>query len=170
MPKMQPRGRNDAKTLQLNKKAVRRVLKAFNNNQPELIDSVTHPSIIDHSPAPGLPPGLEGMKRQIRNLHRGFPDVHFEEEMLVAEKDMVILRWRMMGHWRAQYFFAAQPTGKEVVHYGHEIVRLKEGKIIEHRDTADPLMFMDKLGALNATTMEEMTKFGLRHYDIEPFR
>ncbi|HEU4322732.1 MAG TPA: ester cyclase [Roseiflexaceae bacterium] len=153
-----------------NKTTVRRILEAFNKGDPSIIDQLVHPSMRDHNPPPGVQPGLEGMKQQIKLLHTGFPDLRFEEDSLIAEGDMVFLRWKMTGTHTGPYFFGTAPTGKRVVHFGHELLRLKDGKIIEHRDMVDPLIFFDKLGLLDDKMLAQMSSVGLRVYDTEPYR
>ena len=161
---MQPKGKTSPEEQEQNKAVVRRVLDAFNSGDTSIIDEVTDPNLVSHTPPPGVKPDKGGLKHQVDLLRGGFPDAKFEEESLVADGDMVILRWRMTGTHTGEYFFGSKPTGKKVTHVGHEFVRVKNGKIVEHRDSADPLVFMDKLGLLDENMLGLMKKVGVRGY------
>ncbi len=165
MTDLQPRGSNLSRTRDRNKEVVRRIVEAFNTGNTDIIDELTHPDLVDHSPPPGVARGRPGIKDQIRQLHEGFPDLRFEIESLIAEGDMVFLRWRMVGTHKGRYFFGQEPTDRRVSHHGHEILRLKDGKIIEHRDSADPMVFMDKLGLLDERMLNIMRASGVRSYE-----
>ncbi len=159
-----PRGPDNEAVRECNKAAVRRILEAFNTGDTTIIDQLTHPELIDLTPPPGTPSGLEGLKHQIGKLREQFPDVHLEEEVLVAEGDTVFMRWKMTGTNLGR-IYGRPPTGRRITHYGHEIITLKDGMIIKHFDTSDVMMFLDKLGLLDDQMMQALTRYGVRNYE-----
>jgi len=138
-----------------NKEAARRVLEAFNTGDTAIIDQVAHPRLFSHTPFPSLNPRRTGLKEQIKLLREQFPDARFEEETILAEKDVVFLRWKMTGTNQGPVLGRAA-TGKEIVHYGHEILRMEDGMIVEHRDTGDAMRLMDELGMLDDEMRQTM--------------
>jgi predicted ester cyclase len=163
---------NTAAIVQRNKAVVRRITEAYNSGDTGIIDEFIHPNILDHSqkfmgPAEDISAafrGFEGVKRQIESFSEQFPDVNFEEESITAEGDMVVLRWKMTGTNQGP-IFGRGPTGKRITHHGVEFVRLEDGKIIEHSDSADPFGFLDKLGLLDGEMLQFLTKVGMRSYE-----
>jgi predicted ester cyclase len=107
--------------------------------------------------------GLEGVKRQIKTFHEQFPDVSFADLGMVAEKDMVVLRWNMSGTNKGK-IFGRPPTGKKVSYRGLEYLRVSGGKIVEHSDAADPFALLDKLDLLDDEMLQFLSKAGLRTY------
>lgn len=158
-----PQGPNTATTRSRNKAAVRKVIEAFNTGNTDLIDAVAIPDLRSHTPAPGTTSNRDGLKSQVAWIRDQFPDANFEEQEMVAEGDVVYLRWRMKGTHQKPYL--GQPaTGRSITHDGIEILRVKNGKIVEHRGNFDTLRFLDKLGLLNDQTLSYLSVIGMRAY------
>jgi len=160
-----PKGRTTAEVSKRNKAAVLQVLKAFNTGKPELatqlVDKVTDRKMISHTPKPGMPGNREGLKEQITFFQKQFSRLKFEAQEILAEGDVVYLRWKMTGTHRSP-FLGRPATGKRITHFGQEVVRFKGGKMIEHRDTFDQMAFLDKLGLLDAKMLTHLKRLGLR--------
>lgn len=118
-----------------NKEVVRQVMKAFNDNDVTIIDQVIHPGIVQHSahpiPANGDPVGA--MKKEITMPHQAFPDGQFAESLIISEGDMVFLGWSWSGT-NTGSFLGRPPSGKRVSVHAGEVVRVKDGKVVEHWD------------------------------------
>ena len=89
--------------------------------------------VVDASQAEPGPAGQVKVAREFRN---SFPDIHYTFDLLVAENDLVVVRWTssatMTGKWGN-----VEPTGRKVTYSGVNIFRLKDGKVVEiwnHRD------------------------------------
>ncbi len=165
MPR-EPQGENTDKIRERNKAAVRRILEAFNTGNTRLIDQVSQPAVLDYDTCPGLENigGTANIKQQVTMLREQFPDLHFEEELIIAEGNMVFMRWRLTGTHKGS-LFGRPPTGKQISHHGHEIVMLDDkGLILEHIDTNDILKFTDQLGLLDAEMMKTLDQMGVRTY------
>jgi steroid delta-isomerase-like uncharacterized protein len=146
-----------------NKAAMRRILDAFNTGDVTAVDEVASPKLVSHTPKLAIPQDREGLKQQITWMRTHFPDAHFEEEEMIAEGDIVYLRWKMTGTHKGR-FLGREPSEKPITQYGTEVCRLQDGKIIEHRDMFDMMGFLDKLGLLDADMLSHLQSIGLRPY------
>jgi predicted ester cyclase len=156
----------ETRQLERNKQAARTVTRAFNTGQVELIDEAIHGNVQDTGNRKiGINAGFDGVKRQIVMLRQQFPDLKFEEDMIVAERDRVILRWKMTGTNTGE-IFGRKPTNRRITHHGTEFVRCKNGKIVEHSDAADIMRLLDKLGLLDEAMLTMLTDSGIRKYPI----
>jgi len=136
-----------------NKAIVRRMMQAFNSGDADILDQLEDPNYVDVMPFPPGYRGVEGIKRQIRDLHEAFADLRFEETACIAEGDIVVLRHRMTGIHRAS-FLGVPPTNKWISYPGQEINRVRNGKIVEHIGSLDILEFLDALGVLDGELLE----------------
>jgi predicted ester cyclase len=158
---IQPRGLSTATVLAANKANVRRILEAFNTGNTAIVDEVAAPNLVSYTPKPGIPGDREGLKKQILQFRQLFPDARFEEQEIIAEGDVVHLRWKLVGTPRGEYL-GRQLQQNEITHYGHDTVRIVDGKQVEHRDTFDLMGFLDKLGVLDAGMLDTLRSAGLR--------
>lgn len=156
-----PRGRTTPDVSRRNKSAVLQVLKAFQTGNADLVDDVADENMISYTPKPGLPPDRQGLKEQIAFFREQFGGLKFEAQEILAEGDVVYLRWKMTGTHKAP-FLGRPATGKRITHFGQEVIRLKRGRMVEHRDTFDMMNFLDKLGLLDAKMLKRLKEVGLR--------
>ena len=92
--------------------------------------------------APSRP--LSDFAIMIRN---GFPDLHITDEDYVAEGDKVAGRFEAQGTHNGE--FAGVPaTGKPVSFSGINIMRIADGKIVEHWVQYDTMGIMQQIGAI----------------------
>lgn len=147
--------------LEKNKKVVRRMLKAFNGEDPAAIKELFHPDLVDHSDPIGLEPELlekdlvTQVQAEVMREKEVFPDRKFKEVSMVAEGDRVVLRWEMTGTNKGDVL-GRKATGKKVKTFGTEYIRIKDGKIIEHDD--DPghvLHVLEQLGILDEEILKK---------------
>jgi len=146
--------------LERNKNLVRQILNAFNSGDTSVIPQVLSERIIDVLPMHGMTdqgqlPTLRRVQQEIINDHTAFPDTVFKEEDIMAEDDRVILRWSMTGT-NTGPLFGREPTGRKVTTFGYEMVRIQDGKIVEHKDDGGATLVdvLRQLGWLD----EEMLK------------
>jgi steroid delta-isomerase-like uncharacterized protein len=131
-----------------NKATQRRVYEeAFNQKNLDVLDELIASEFTEHNPNPGQPPGLEGLKQFLSSIHTAFPDLHVNVEDMVAEGDKVAARLRVRGTHQGE-FTGIAPTGNQVTLTGIDIVRIAEGKVVEHWGNFDNLGMMRQLGAI----------------------
>ena len=134
-------------SLEENKQLVRRYQEIYNDNNLEALSEVLAEVLLTPRIMPGVPPGLEGAKAAHRIMLLGFPDYQTVIEELIAEEDMVAARITMTGTHSGD-FMGIPATGTRVEFSGMYIVRIKEGRIVEHWGEEDGVNLLTQLGAL----------------------
>jgi predicted ester cyclase len=111
--------------------------------------TLVHPDVVDHSRPPGIAEGAAGVREQFDGFRAAFPDFRATILDQVAEGDKVVTRKVFTGtHLGA--FQGIEPTGREVEIHVIDIVRVADGRIVEHWNCVDRLGLLAQLGALPA--------------------
>jgi predicted ester cyclase len=131
-----------------NKALVRRFVdEVQSGGNIDLIDEICSPEFVNHSAPPGLPADREGIKI-LTNMFRGtFPDSYFTVEDMIAEGDKVATRKTFHGTHEGE-FMGIPPTGRRVSMGLIDIVRVSEGRVVEHWSMGDNLGMMQQLGGI----------------------
>lgn len=130
----------------LNKEIVRRFNKEFiesgsMNSFNEIIDA----SFINHTAPPGVPAGPEGVVYFFNHFLRpAFPDLTVAIIDQVAEDDKVTTFKTFTATHKGE-FFGIAPSGKRIKIEVIDIIRLKDGKFIEHWNVLDWQAVMQQL-------------------------
>jgi steroid delta-isomerase-like uncharacterized protein len=119
-------------TLQEDNKAVlRRFYREFwSEGRHEVIDELLSDDYVDHQPLPGSPSGKSGFAALLTTWRTGFPDMQEEVQDLIAEGDKVVGRFTMSGTHTGE-FLGLAPTGRRVSMTGIDVVRIRDGRIVE---------------------------------------
>ena len=110
-------------------------------------ERIIHPDFVDHTNPPGMQHGLAGHKAIVRLFRTAFPDQWWQIEDLIAEGDKIVARTTMTGTHHGD-FFGIPPTGRSVTLTGVHIMRVADGRVIEHWGSNDDLGLMRQLGAI----------------------
>jgi predicted ester cyclase len=92
------------------------------------------------------PLNLDGQRQRITGLREAFPDLHFTIEDLIAEGDRVVFRSTIRGTHRGA-FQGIPPTGRRVTVGLIDIVRVEDGRFVEHWGGPDLFDLLRQLGA-----------------------
>ena len=130
-----------------NKTIVRQLVNALNTGNEAAFLELLAPDVVDHYAPPGLPPGREGWNMNRQLFRTAFPDGHWDEEALVAESDLVVGRYILRGTHQGE-FFGVPATGKAISVSNIHIMRMADGKIVEHWGHGDDMGLMRQLGAM----------------------
>ena len=131
-----------------NKAKFRRMIdEVFTKGNLAVIDELIDPNMIEHSPTPGQEPGLEGLKKLVTEFRTAFPDLRSTVEDLIAEGDKVAGRMTTSGTHQGE-FMGIPATNKRVTFSEIHIVRIANGKAVEHWGNSDDLGMMQQLGAI----------------------
>lgn len=130
-----------------NKSIVRRYQEIYNNNDLDHLIEVVSEAVLTPNIMPGVPHGLEGAKAAHRIMLTGFPDYQTIIEEMIGEGDKVAARIEMTGTHRGE-FIGIPPTGRQVSFTGIYIVRIADGKIVEHWGEEDSVSLLQQLGVL----------------------
>jgi predicted ester cyclase len=130
------------------KDVVRRFVDEYQTGADErAFVELLHPDVLDHSRPPGIAPGAAGVRQQFDAFRAAFPDFRAAILDQVAEADKVVTRKVFTGTHRGP-FQGIEPTGREVRIEVIDIVRVADGRIVEHWNCVDRFGLLAQLGAL----------------------
>jgi predicted ester cyclase len=134
-------------SIEENKNIVRRYQEIYNSNTLDALREVVAENLLTPKIMPGMGDGLEGARQVHARTLIGMPDWHTSIEDLIAEGDQVVARIRMTGTHTGD-FFGIPPTGRRVEFTGIYIVRIENGKIVEHWGEEDSVSLLTQLGVM----------------------
>ncbi len=142
------KGGEEAVSAEDNKALVRRFVdEVQSGGNIDLIDEICSPGFVNHSAPPGIPADREGIKILTAMFRGAFPDSHFTVEDMVAEGDKVVTRKTFHGTHEGE-FMGIPPSGRSVSMGLIDIVRISEGRVVEHWSEGDSLGMMQQLGVI----------------------
>jgi steroid delta-isomerase-like uncharacterized protein len=128
-----------------NKAVVRRMVEeAWNQGNLNAVDELLAADAFDHHD-PDVPSFPEHMKAEIMRFHRAFPDFHFAIEDMIAEGDKVSFRATITGTHQGEYN-GIPPTGRQIAFEHMHMVRIVDGKAVDHWAVLDILSMLQQLG------------------------
>ena len=125
---------------------VERWMKLWQGGDISAIDTLHAPDFIDHSSA-GRTSDNEGFKRGLAELYQAFPDFFATTEDLIIDADngKATIRWSAVGTHQGE-FVGVPPTGRRISFSGIEIIRVKDGRIVERWGEWDGIHIMEQMG------------------------
>ncbi|MFC1792679.1 ester cyclase [Planctomycetota bacterium] len=131
-----------------NKDSYRRInQEAWSQGQLAVVDEFVAPDYVYHDPALGDITGPEGLKQTIMMYRTAYPDLQFTIDDVIAEDDLVALRWSAAGTHQGE-LMGIPATGLETTAVGINIARFVEGKIVEEWSSWDVMGLMQQLGVV----------------------
>ena len=128
-----------------NKQIARGVIEeGLSKHNLNLIDEYFHPSFIENQF--GHKPTIAGMKEDFQFLYRAFPDYCLTIEDIVTDGDKVWLRMTCTGTNTGG--FMGPPNGKSFKITVMDVIRLKDGMVVEHWGVPDRFAVLMQLGLL----------------------
>ena len=136
-------------SIEQNKAAFRKMVEEIlNQGNISLFDELVAPDFIEHEELPpGIPEGREGSILLFTQLRSAFPDFNAEIEDLIAEGDRVVVRMRWTGTHQGE-FMGIPATGNSISIEVIDIVRLEDGRFVEHWGIMDNMGMMQQLGVV----------------------
>ena len=126
---------------------VRRLIEeGFNRGDLAVCDELVDTSLVEHQDfGPRHAPGADGVKAVIASLHRAYSDFRLEIEHLAIDGELVWLH--MKGHGvNDGPFMGNAPTGREMRIDVFDLLRIRDGKLVEHWGVPDRLGALLQLG------------------------
>ncbi|WP_426571286.1 ester cyclase [Aquihabitans sp. McL0605] len=65
-------------------------------------------------------------------VRSAFPDYEFSVELLIEHEDLIVSNWSVRGTFDGEPFFDLPPSGERIEINGTAILRMRDGKIVEH--------------------------------------
>lgn len=125
--------------------ALERMAEMINTGNLDAFDEVVDEVAVDHDPAPGQKRGPEGFKDFFTTLRDAFPDLQLAPVTIVADDAHVAMAYTITGTHQGE-FQGIAPTGKQISARGVEIVKFREGKLIERWGSSDEVGILKQLG------------------------
>lgn len=95
---------------------------------PDFVSHVTErvtPERVDHDVR-----GEE--QRWWQQAQSAFPDMDFRVNLVIEKDDLIVSNWSIVGTHTGTAFFDVEPTGEPVHLNGTAVLRMADGKIVEH--------------------------------------
>ncbi len=132
-------------TSETNIAALERMAELINAGDLDAIDEVVDEDAVDHDPMPDQKPGPQGFKDFFGMLRTAFPDLMLEPVTVVADDEHVAMAYTIAGTHEGE-FQGIAATGTRISARGTEIVRFRDGKMIERWGSSDELGILMQLG------------------------
>jgi steroid delta-isomerase-like uncharacterized protein len=121
--------------------------EAWGQGKLDVIDELFAEEYVRHDLRPGdPPPGPRGMRQITSDFRAAFPDLRFELDLLIGDRDFVVGRWTAVGTNTGPWD-DVPPTGRAVTFSGVNIFRFEDGKVAEIWNHRDDLGLQEQLGA-----------------------
>ena len=126
--------------------ARRLIEEGFNEGDLEVAHELTAPDLVEHQDfGPAHPPGGDGVRAVIASLRRAFPDFRLTIDDLVVGGDAAWLRMVATGTNHGS-FMGHAPTGRPMRADVFDIIRVRDGRMVEHWGVPDRLGVLFQLG------------------------
>jgi len=116
----------------------------FSKGDVSVFDNYASPDFVEHQHG-FKQPNAEGVKKAINGLHQAFPDFSLTIEEIIKDEDKVWGRMTGRGTHRTQ-FGPMPPTGRKFEITVFDVMRFKDGLLVEHWGVPDRLSLMEQLG------------------------
>jgi predicted ester cyclase len=117
--------------------------------QIDLIDELAAEGITDHEEGlPGQPSGREGIKFFVNAMRQAFPDIRAKTiSPMLTDGDLEAAHVVLTGTHQGELLGVAA-TNKTVEFESLDIIRVEDGKVIEHWGVTDTMGLMQQIGAI----------------------
>lgn len=127
--------------------AAQRFYAFWNTGNEDFISQTVASGFIDNTLPKGRPQGPEGLTFASRNFRKAVPDLQCKIEDLLVVGDKVTARLTFTGTHNGE-FLGKAPTGKPIKFMAIDVLRIKDGKLIEDWHLEDNLTLMQQLGVV----------------------
>ncbi len=127
---------NSNSTQEINKANSQKIAKAIETGDVSGIDSLFDKDFVDHSGPNGDIKGVDSLKAYFTMIHSHVPDVKITSIANATDGDYNFDLNRMTGTTNSE--FMGMPANYKFDMTGVDVVKLKNGKAVEHWGYADP--------------------------------
>jgi predicted ester cyclase len=113
----------------------------------ELFEELFDGAFVDHTPQPGTTPDKDGVRVLYHRLRDAFPDFDADIQWQSASGGLVTT-YKIYRGTHEGAFLGVAPTGLRVEFETVDVMRVAEGKIVEHWGVGNLLKVMTQLGAI----------------------
>ena len=119
--------------------------RGFNNGDLEGLDAFVATDIIEHQD--GATSGIDGLHALITELRTQFSDLHLEIQDAATSGDTVWFRIRATGTNDGP-IWGRPATGRPIDITVMDVMRVADGRMVEHWGVADRLAVLKQIGAM----------------------
>ena len=123
--------------------------EVVNKKNMTAFDELMDTSFKEHQVSPGYTDDYAGVKKFFTDMFTAFPDLKATIDIMVAEGDLVTAQATWSGTQKGP-FMGAPASGKTVTFKTVDIIRIKNGKAVEHWGVTEDLAIMTQLGLIHA--------------------
>ena len=129
-----------------NKALMRRSFEEWNKRNHEFFMEATTPDYVYYSPSGNPNPmSREDAVESVKMFWKGFPDISFSIEEIIAEGDRMTTRFFARGTHEGE-FMGIPASGNKIELSGIIISRIENGKFVEEWEEMDIMGLMMQLG------------------------
>lgn len=132
-------------SIEENKAVAKRAVEALNAGDFSTLESLVAADGVDHAVPPNMPPTRDSAIQFLTMFRSAFPDLKYTVEDVIAEGDLVVQRSTATGTMKGD-FLGMPATGKSATWGETHIIRVQNGKIVEHWASVDQLGMLQQLG------------------------
>ena len=131
------------------KSLMRRFVDEFRSNGDEAVaDELLADNFRNHTAAArDVPRDKQGVKAYFAAFRRAVPDLHAQVHDMLADGDKVVTRKTFHGTHTGE-FMGLPATGNAISVDVIDIVRVRDGKFVEHWNVLDTLALMRQMGGV----------------------
>jgi steroid delta-isomerase-like uncharacterized protein len=119
---------------------------AVNRRDLGALSQIFDPDLINHGADPDEPRGAYHFEHVFRDFIAACPDFQVMIDDQIAEDDKLVVRWTDIGTHTGAPLLGVPATGKQIILTGIDILRIRDGKIVERWAENDKLYLMETLG------------------------
>lgn len=124
----------------------RRAYEIMSTGQTAELDELVAEDLVEHAPVPpGFPTGREGLKAFVKEYRTAFPDLRITMERYLEQGDTGCALVRATGT-NTGSFMGQPPTGRPIDITMVDLVRVRDGRAVEHWGGSDDLGLLTQLG------------------------
>ena len=132
-------------SIEENKKVVLRFNKEFlEAGNTQVLKEIVANDFTNHTAAGNVPNDVSGLIQFVGMIHKGFSNMHIDIHEQVAENDLVATRKTIHATHTGEIMGHA-PTGKTVEMNVIDLVRLRDGKYVDHWGRNDIMQVIQSL-------------------------
>jgi predicted SnoaL-like aldol condensation-catalyzing enzyme len=148
-----------------NRAVVEQLYELINHRELDKVATLVAAHYIDRSTGNA---GAEGMAAAMANLHRADADTKIELVDMIAEGDLVAVRWLETGHHVSQVF-DLKPTHEPFKARGTNVYRVQDGHVVESWLGLDPATIRTQRLAPHALESPHLSNRSVQKVVIDRF-
>jgi steroid delta-isomerase-like uncharacterized protein len=121
--------------------------RALSTGNYDLLDATTAVDLVEHAGYANWESGLAGWKQSLASQQAAIPDFRLEVHAILADGDKAMIHSTTRGTHLGE-MMGIPPTGKVIAVEAVDILRVQDGKVVEHWGVFDEMGMMRQLGLI----------------------